>query len=69
MFIVALRSAPASMLAPFTYVQMIWATFYSWLLFDHLPDGLSALGMAVVVASGVGLFLHERRGSRGLPAR
>ena len=49
------------MLAPFTYVQMLWATFYGWLLFDHLPDGLSAIGMAIIVASGVALVLHERR--------
>ena len=67
MFITALQSAPASMLAPFTYVQVLWATFYGWLLFDHLPDGISALGMAVIVASGVALVVHERR--RSAPGR
>ena len=61
MFITALQSAPASMLAPFTYVQVLWATFYGWLLFHHLPDALSALGLAVIVASGVALVVHERR--------
>lgn len=53
--------APASMVAPFTYVQMLWATFYGWAVFGQLPDRLSGLGMAVIVASGVALVMHERR--------
>jgi drug/metabolite transporter (DMT)-like permease len=58
--------APASLIAPFTYLQMIWATLYGCLLFAQLPDRLSALGMGVIVASGVALVLHERR-QRHLP--
>jgi drug/metabolite transporter (DMT)-like permease len=53
--------APASLIAPFTYLHMIWATIYGYVLFDQLPDRLSAIGMAVIVLSGVGLVLHERR--------
>ncbi len=53
--------APASLLAPFTYLQMIWATLYGYVIFGQLPDGVSALGMAVIVASGVALIIHERR--------
>src|SRR3954469_19040817 len=64
MFITAFQSAPASLLAPFTYVQVLWATLYGWAIFDHLPDRISALGMAVIVASGVALVWHERRRSR-----
>ena len=62
----AFLRAPASLIAPFTYLQMIWATAYGYLVFGQFPDGVSALGMAVIVASGVGLFLHERRAFRGL---
>ena len=36
-------------------------TGYGWLVFGHLPDVLSALGMAVIVGSGAGLIFHERR--------
>ena len=61
MFILAFQSAPASLLAPFTYVQVVWATLYGWAIFGHLPDRVSALGMAVIVASGVALVFHERR--------
>ena len=53
--------ASASLLSPFTYLQILWATAFGYLLFDHHPDALSALGMAVVVASGVGLAAWERR--------
>jgi drug/metabolite transporter (DMT)-like permease len=58
---VAFLRAPASLVAPFTYVQMIWATLYGYAIFGQLPDAISALGMAVIVASGVALVVHERR--------
>ncbi len=62
----AFLRAPASLVAPFTYLQMIWATLYGYVIFSQLPDGLSALGMAVIVASGVALVVHERRASVGI---
>lgn len=64
MFISAFLKAPAALVAPFTYVQMIWATLYGWAIFGHLPDLLSAVGMGVIVASGVGLIVHERKTAR-----
>ena len=69
MIIGAFLRAPAALVAPFTYVQMIWATLYGWLVFGQLPDGLSALGMGVIVASGVGLFVLERRHAARLARR
>jgi drug/metabolite transporter (DMT)-like permease len=56
--------APASLLTPFTYLQILWATAFGYLMFGQHPDRLSALGMAVVVASGVVLALWERRRTR-----
>ena len=52
--------APAALLAPFTYLQMVWATLYGLWLFGQHPDALSAFGMLVVVASGLGLAAWER---------
>jgi drug/metabolite transporter (DMT)-like permease len=60
--------APASLIAPFTYLQMIWATLYGYVVFGQLPDGVSALGMAVIVASGVALVVHERRRANAFAA-
>ncbi len=56
--------APAAMLSPFAYAQMIWAVLFGWLVFGHLPDGWSALGMTIIVGSGVMLALLERRRAR-----
>ena len=56
--------APASLLSPFTYLQILWATAFGYLMFGQHPDRLSALGMAVVVASGVALAMWERRRTR-----
>ena len=53
--------APASLMTPFTYVQMIWAVIYGYLIFGQLPDRWSALGIAVIVLSGVFLAAVERR--------
>ena len=59
--------APASLIAPFTYLQMIWATLYGYVVFGHLPDGVSAIGMVVIVGSGVALVVHERRLANAFP--
>ena len=60
-FIAAFVRAPASLLAPFTYLHLVWATCYGFLVFGQLPDRLAVLGMAVIVCSGAALGLHERR--------
>lgn len=62
--IVAFTRAPATLVAPFTYVGMLWATLYGFAVFGHLPDRWSFAGMAVIVASGIGLMAHERRAHR-----
>ena len=67
--IIAFTRAPATLVAPFTYVGMIWATLYGWAVFGHLPDGPSFVGMAVIVASGIGLMAHERLQRRPPPPR
>lgn len=53
LFTLAYRFAPASILAPATYLQLIWAGLLGWLVFDTLPDALGMLGMAVIAVSGL----------------
>jgi drug/metabolite transporter (DMT)-like permease len=55
------RFAPASVLAPFLYQQVLWMTLFGWLVFDDVPGTAVVLGTAVVVASGLYLILRERR--------
>ena len=57
----AFRHAPASTLSPFMYGQIIWATLLGWQVFGQVPDGLSVLGMAIIVGSGLAILLGTRR--------
>ena len=55
------RFAPASVLAPFLYQQVLWMTLFGWLVFGDVPGTAVVLGTAVVIASGLYLILRERR--------
>jgi len=57
----AYLGAPASLLTPFTYLQIVWATAFGLVVFGQHPDGWSAVGMGIVALSGLSLALHERR--------
>lgn len=63
LFTAAFRDAPASLLAPLNYLQLLWAGLLGWLVFGHVPDRLSLLGMAVIAGSGVMVALKTRRPS------
>lgn len=57
----ALRIASAASLAPFTYLNIVFAGLVGWVLFDQVPDLLAMLGMGIIIASGVGFALVSRR--------
>lgn len=54
--IMALQRAEASKMAPFTYVQLLWAMIASWLVFADLPSATTVIGAAVIVTSGLLLY-------------
>jgi drug/metabolite transporter (DMT)-like permease len=55
----AFKRAPASVLAPFSFTQLIWATALGYLIFGDLPDGATLLGALVIVGSGLYVFYRE----------
>ena len=55
------RYAPASVLAPFLYQQVIYMALFGYLVFGDVPSLSVWLGSAIVVASGLYLFARERR--------
>lgn len=57
--IYAYRAAPAVIVAPMQYSQMLWAVFYGWLFFSESLDWNTALGSAVIIASGMYIVLRE----------
>jgi len=58
---VAHRYAPASVLAPFLYQQIIWMVLLGYLVFGDVPDTAVVIGAAIVIASGGYLLYRERR--------
>lgn len=58
----AYRMAPASMLAPFVYLQIISAAGLGWLVWGAFPDAFTWFGIAIICASGVTIGLVEWRG-------
>lgn len=60
MLITATTRAEASLLAPFTYVQMVGAVGLGYLIFGDLPDQWTWVGSAIVIASGLYVWRRER---------
>ena len=64
LIIVAFRYGDASVLAPFTYTQLVWVTGLGILLFGAIPDRLTVAGATVIVSSGLYIAHRERIRSR-----
>jgi len=55
----AYRNAPASMLAPFQYAQILSASTLGWLVWRQFPDAMTWVGIGIICASGIGIGLWE----------
>ncbi|HEY4981188.1 MAG TPA: DMT family transporter [Pseudolabrys sp.] len=55
------RLAPAAVLSPFVYTQLLWVVILGYLVFDHVPNHWTMAGAAMVVGSGLYLLYRERR--------
>lgn len=60
----AFARAPASVVAPFGYTQILWMTLSGWIFFGDLPDLVTIVGGAVVIAGGLPLLWLEHRPAR-----
>jgi drug/metabolite transporter (DMT)-like permease len=58
---IAHRYAPATVLAPFMYLQILWMALLGYLVFGDVPGPAVVAGAAVVIASGLYLLDRERR--------
>ena len=66
--ILAHRIAPASLLAPFFYGQLLWVTVLGFLVFRNLPDTFTLAGAAIIVGSGL-YTAHRERVRRAAPGK
>lgn len=55
------RHADAGVLAPFTYVSMLWSLLIGWLWFDEVATVPMLAGAALVIGAGVMIVLRERQ--------
>ena len=67
MVILAHRLAPASLLAPFTYTQLLWVSIGGYVVFGNVPDEWTLLGAAIIIAGG--LYTAHRERVRARAAR
>ena len=56
-----MRVGDLSVVAPFRYTSLLFAIFLGWARFGTLPDRMTLIGGAIVVASGIYMLLHERK--------
>ncbi len=62
LMIQAFAFAPAGVLAPFAYVQIVAATGVGIVFFDTVPDAWTLLGVTMIVAAGASLARLQRYG-------
>jgi drug/metabolite transporter (DMT)-like permease len=63
MFVVrAFRGVDVSVVSPFRYAAVVWATLLGFLIWGHVPNGLAIAGTLVIVATG--LYTMHREAMR-----
>ncbi|WP_201842329.1 DMT family transporter [Microvirga zambiensis] len=60
LLVLAHARAPAAILSPFIYSQIIWMLVLGYLLFGDWPDAWTFVGAGIVIASGLYLLYRER---------
>ena len=57
----AFQAAPASVIAPLGYVELIGTAILGYLIFGNFPDALTWVGALIIIASGLYIAMRERR--------
>lgn len=63
LLIKAYELAPASLLSPYGYSEMVMAVIVGLVVFGDFPDAGTWLGVAVIVGSGIYIAVRERKRS------
>ena len=57
---IAYSQAPAAVISPFNYLQLVGAALLGYAVFNDLPDAWTWVGSAVIIASGLYIGYRER---------
>jgi drug/metabolite transporter (DMT)-like permease len=55
------RIAEATLIAPFEYVSIIWATLIGFMAFGDIPSIYTYIGSVIVIAAGLLVLYRERK--------
>ncbi|SDE44497.1 DMT family transporter [Ruegeria marina] len=61
LIIQAYRAAPAAVISPIQYSQILWATMFGMILFEESPDIWVGVGATIIIASGLFVVWRESR--------
>lgn len=61
LIVIAFTMAPASVLAPFQYVEIVSATILGYLVFNEFPATTQWIGISIIIGSGIYIFLREQK--------
>ncbi len=56
----AFKYAPAALVSPFNYTQMIWAMLFGWAIFGDFPTVNILIGSAIIMVASLIVILRER---------
>jgi drug/metabolite transporter (DMT)-like permease len=62
--VIAFRDVEVSVVSPFRYSAVVWATLYGYLLWNEQPNGLALIGTALIVLAGLYAMQQEARALR-----
>ena len=60
----ALSMAPATIIAPLQYFEIVTATLFGYLFFSDFPDKWTFLGVFIIILSGVYIILREHKAQK-----
>jgi len=56
----AFRIAEASLLSPFSYTSILWATLFGWMFWGELPTTFVVIGTFMIISSNLFIIWRER---------
>jgi drug/metabolite transporter (DMT)-like permease len=63
-FILAFTVGEASAVGPVDYTRLVYATIFGWFIFHELPQAMTWVGAAIIVAASYYVARHEARSRR-----
>lgn len=55
------KYADVGVIAPFTYISMLWSVIIGFIFFDEIPTKQVLAGSALIIAAGAAIVLRERK--------